>query len=327
MREDEPYAIRRHFFTTISHDVIPPPRGVVFDQVVGDRIIGLPLMQARFANGSGNASTMNWPVLDRTNWPNVADWMRVLAIDLNMRSQSNTAVDIQTAKEQYITYLAGAMYKALECVNFYQGQVLDSDSNCATPEPEPNNREYLAWQYAINVADYRDPDNTPTILEYPAASGHYLYGVEKQPFFTEAYAYLTAGNSPPTDDQWFHAVELYVPPYWRIPTVDPNNPVQPILYLRATGATSVLLPINSFANGVGSMLNELYGDPATGGTYYVFCGDPAAAPITLPPNPLPGSLNTFYKNPLFKFDNDGNGSVELVCLRQHVANLFTHTIV
>ncbi|HKQ48510.1 MAG TPA: hypothetical protein VJZ71_10605 [Phycisphaerae bacterium] len=328
LREDELYAIRRQLLTTISREASPPPPGILFDQSPpGDRIIGLPLTQARFASGSNNLSTMNWPVLDRVTWPAVPDWMRVLPIDLNMRTQ--VLADIQAMKETYITYLAGAVFRALEGVGTYQGNCVQDDCNGATAYDETLNREYFAWQFAVNAADYRDADNIPTILEWPAGSGHHLYGTEKQPFITEAYAYLTAGDNTPgpapiglPGDEWFHAVELYVPPYWRIPTVDPNNPGQPILYLHSRNVTpNVLIPINTFQQiPGGATLNELYGDPATGGTYYVFCGPTGDAPVGM-------NVNGFYRHPSFKFADTGNAEIELVfSATGSVADPFTHTI-
>lgn len=320
LREDEPYAVRRPLFTTISREVMPPPPGVVFDGA--SSVTGLPVDQATFVNGSNTSVPMAWPVIDSANSINAPDCMRVLPIDLNMRTPSSNPADILAAKEQYIQYLAAAMYKALEGVQAYQGQwVMD---NSVTPRDETINREYYAWQFAINAADYRDADNTPTIIEWPAGSGHYLYGAEKQPFFTEAYAYLTASadsSGPSIDsqpgDQWFSAVELYVPPYWRVPTVDPNNPGQPILYLRSS-ASPALLPINSFQLVPGGQtLSVLDGGP--GGQYFVFCGA-----LTNAPDP---TITGYYRNAAFNFANDGNGKVELVYSPTgNASDPFTHAI-
>ncbi len=320
MREDEPYAVRRPLFTTISREVMPPPPGVVFNGTTG--VTGLPANQVTFVNGSNTSVAMAWPVIDNINPINAPDCMRVLPIDLNLRTPSSNPANILAAKEQYIQYLAAAMYKALEGVQAYQGQwVLD---NTGTPQDETFNREYYAWQFAINAADYRDADNTPTIIEWPAGSGHYLYGAEKQPFFTEAFAYLTAGadsSGPSIDsqpgDEWFSAVELYVPPYWRIPTVDPNNPGQPILYLHASGSPA-LLPINSFQRIPGGQtLNVLDGGPS--GQYFVFCGA-----ITNAPDP---TVTGYYRNAAFNIANDGNGEVELVYSPTgNAADPFTHAI-
>lgn len=316
MREDEPYAIRRHLFTTISRETNVPPditKGLALIPAAGETKLDTLLRQL-WALG------MDWPVLissasplatdpNRPSSPAITDkfvippdrmpaeWARVMPIDLGMQD-----ADITAAKQAFVRYLAAAMYLALEGVQAYQGQWVRDDTTepSPTPQDESLNREYFAWQFAINTADYRDADNEPTVIEWPSGSGHLLYGVEKQPFFTEAYAYLTAGNTPPTDE-WFSAVELYVPPYWRIPTAE--------LYLHSTGLSPDvgLIPINSFQQiPSAATLNELYGDPATGGTYYVFCGDPSNAPPDL------AGGNGFYQNILFKFANDGNGEVELV---------------
>lgn len=268
--------------------------------------------------------------------PNVMppEWARTLPIDLNMRSASAAPADVADAKISFIRYMAAAMYLSMPRDNLatappncpplpgqeiasiegvYQGQLCD-DHPC-TPvavTDESLNREYMAWQFAINAADYRDNDNTPTIWQpWPTAFPNVLiYGVEKQPFFTEAFAYLTVGSGagPPGPgpsssfsggDEWFFAVELFVPPYWDIATSN--------LYIRSPGAVGptvdFLQPLSAFTRVFGGQPPILSGGPT--GQYVVLCGS-----LTAPPTGL--DTTGFYRHPGFRMPVDGDGYVELV---------------
>ena len=324
LQEDHPAAIRRPMFTTVSHEVVPPPTGLTFwdhgtpddgsdDTVVLDKSpVDEPLSvyPVRFLDAIGLPGPdwfMAWPVLNREDFPDLADWMRVQPIDINMSLDTTDAGEAEGFRRQYITYLAAAMYFALDGVDSYQGIALDA----AMDPYAPLNRQWLAWQFALNMADYRDSDSEPTILQWvfedpggPAEKSCTLFGLEKQPFFTEAYAHLIAGTDPdePSSqnipDAWYFAVELFIPPHWRIST--------DTLYLRSPGApVSGLIPLNSFTLVLDGTTLPTILDGGTYGTYVVFCGDTSAAPVDLDTTP-------FYRNFDFEIDTDGYGRVELV---------------
>lgn len=327
LRDDEPCAVRRSLLTTVSHEVVPPPAGVVLDPTE-NFVVGLSEHPVRIVSGSSPNTDvyMDWPVLHKDDFPteagfpNVPAHLRILPIDLNM-SNADPSVSAETTKRRFMQYVAAAMYLALDPrAGNYQGFAL-TDNSLTTPD-ERLNREYLAWQFAANIADYRDSDGEPTILQWvyqnagtPTEKSTYIYGVEKQPFLTEAYARLVAGDTPPTGpagesfpdaepDKWFCAIELYVPPLWKIPTTH--------LYLRLPGVDSTgLISLSSFrlVSSPTTLLSTLDGGPANGaGRYYVLCGSPNTA--------VPAELNTapFYRdNRLDIHVEDAPGSsVELV---------------
>lgn len=307
MQEDEPFSIKRQLVTTVSHAVEVPP----------DIRYGLATTDARLAQL--RSIGMDWPVLntpghgqsptlsgafDPANVNDaVPEWARVLRIDLNMGSAANPAA----ARDDFLRYAAAAMYLALEGVPSVQGIPVSG---------QPLNREWLAWQFAANLVDYRDYDNDPTIIYWPTQPGRVIYGVEKQPFLTEAYAHLRAGDTSggpsPTSrpgDRWFFAVELFVPPYWQLST---NN-----LYIRTpvTGSgPAELMPLSSFLSVSGNFPPPMDGGPT--GRWIVLCGSTTNPPTTI----SPVTLSTFYSNPRFRIATDGNGSVELVYSLTGAAN-------
>jgi hypothetical protein len=315
LQEDGPAAIRRPMFTTVSHEVVPGPS------------VGLPIgpldelllltNPVKFLGGQ-DAVQMTWPVLPPVGPDPTSDillpWMRRRSTDINMGLATADPNVIQATKELYVRYLAAAMYMALADVGRYQ--LFHLTDLLTTPnEDETLNRQWLAWQFALNMADYRDSDGQPTVLEWfytgqePGPS-RYLYGVEKQPFITEAYAYLVAGtgssegpdptNLPPEPDSWFFAVELFLPPHWIIAADTMEK-----LYLRCPGVPGQgLLPLNQFlqSGGQAPIL-----DGGLIGRYFVFSSD-----TTGPTGLDPQRLTTFYSNPAFEMAVDGAGSVELV---------------
>lgn len=304
LREDEPFSIKRHLLTTVSHATAPPPRiatapGATLDSALGDlrvRNMDWPVLHAAAFTPPAPPFPSNATLSNRyVNYPDVPEHLRAQPVDLNMSSP--VIGDREGIKWDFIRYAAAAIYMATESAagQSYQGIPLT-----------PTNREYLAWQFALNLADYRDDDNEPTSLEWPAGSGRYLFGVEMQPFFTEAYAHLIAGDtSPPTPDRWFYAVELYVPPYWRIPTEN--------LYIRSVGgAPAGLAPLSQFqkisgGSPPGGAANLL--DGGTNGRFIVLCGQTTDAPGSITSGLF---FNDFYRNSAFEFDKLGDARVELV---------------
>lgn len=319
LREDEPYAIRRHMLTTVSHQV-DAPLSLHHLLYMSANAASFPFSNAVRQSGESELEFvqrkfrergMDWPILGAPRYGAGAtlsgalaavteplpDWARLTRIDLNMGDVGNP----DGAKQDFIRYAAAAMYAALEGVTSYQGQTVDAN----TVEGRYN-REYFAWQFAVNLADYRDYDDEPTIIQWPPNSGRFIYGVEKQPFFTEAYAHLTAGDPRATPspvsrpgDQWFFAVELFVPPHWEIPT---NR-----LFIRSrspSSASSLMLPLSSFLSVLGNFPPPLNGD-GDRGRFIVLCGSTLYAPSTVTPN-------SYYRNSQFSIPTDGTGYVELV---------------
>ncbi|OWY70474.1 hypothetical protein B7486_16995 [cyanobacterium TDX16] len=299
--EHHRYFVRRPLLTTVSHFIEPPP--VLTAPAIPS--IDTRIVQLR-------ALGMDWPVLDTVrfgsgveptlsaayeNLPDVPEWARPQHIDLNMGSLGNGGA----AKEDFIRYSAAAMYLALEGVGEYQGQSLADDRN----------RQWLAWQFAVNIADYRDVDNEPTIVTITPAFGppFRVFGIEKQPFLTEAYAFVTAGNAASgprpvsgPGDKWFFAFELFVPPLWKVPLNSPDN-----LYIRVQPSIPGLglLPLSSFRNA-GNFPPVLSADGD--GDFFVLCGSKADAPSSL----TPLVLATFFSNPQFKIPVNGQGTIQLV---------------
>lgn len=359
LTEDEPFAVRRHMLTTVSNDVVPMP----------DLIRNTNLLPDPPGFSPANPATsldkriydlwqkgMDWPMLIADNspllgiappyWTNNSfsqklvipaaqmppEHFRALQIDLNMGD-----LDSAAAKQAFIRYAAAAMYMTMENVGQYQGLRMPGPADPFVSGFEASNREYTAWQFAVNLADYRDNDNEPTAWEWPIglAPAHYVFGVEKQPFFTEAYSYLTAGNvagpgpAAGGPDKWWFAVELFVPPFWKL---DASN-----LYLRiprTAGVPTVLSVPYSFKQiSTNSNLTEL--DGGTSGRYYVFCGATANAPLWAKGNPasypLGSGYNDFYQIvPApgvtdFMLPTDGTGRVELLyqspTVPQHVIDV------
>jgi len=312
-QEDQPYALRRHMLTTVNATVEPPIRDLDPSN--------LPTTGVRFLNDPVPDPmmqyTMAWPTLTSDNRQR---------IDLNMSDPDNPT----STKVNFIRYVAAAVWTALEDVDSYQGIPVD-DPPGATIKRNAFNREWLAWQFAVNLADYRDVDdpnpaldNVPTVLEWDWAQGVespvYIRGVEQQPFFTEAYVSLITGDAPadtggpqlessPDDqpDRWFFAFELFIPPGWTVP-ID-------TLYVRTPGSTTdgSLIALNTFLNvaglNAGNPGGVMSGGPVdTGeGRFYVFCGDTTHAPPS-----LAADVPSFYRNNAFDIALDGQGAIELV---------------
>ncbi len=345
--EDESWFVRRPLLTTASRAVQMPPNilsgtmpSVVVTPGPNDTALDIRLRQL-WALG------MNWPVLiDAARNPELAsdpaiptgggslfgrfivdssaggvrfpaEWARVNPVDLNM---SNPA-DAVSARADFVRFAAAAMFLALDGVPSVQGVPLNS------PVISVPMREYFAWQFAANLADYRDSDSVPTIVQWPNTNPPlFVFGVEKQPFFTEAYAHLTVGDSsaPPSGpigtnpgpggtgpDQWFYAFELFVPPGWVLST---DN-----LYFRRPDLPNTLLPLNTFLQVTNNLpASTLDGGPvdinavadADHGTYYVFCGNRSAAPASIINDPTFQARGFF--NDGLTIANDGGGALELV---------------
>ncbi|MBK8268838.1 MAG: hypothetical protein IPK83_11265 [Planctomycetes bacterium] len=358
MDEDELFAVRKPMLTTVSAEVVPPPAiGIqtfppsAIESPIDTRLrqlwslgmdwpvlmqLGSAIEQNPARPDSSAISTLSDEYVLPASTAMPADWARAQPVDLNMSSTT----DPLAAKYDFIRYTAAAMYMALEsganAGSFnYQGiPLLESQAAGASL-----NRQYLAWQFAVNLADFRDSDTAPTYWPWQPAPGEpvrHIFGVEKQPFFTEAYAFLTAGNSPSTGpigqnpppgspggpggppvvpDEWFFAFELFVPPGW---VIDTSN-----LYFRTPGADPALIPLTAFrqqtATGLGAPFGGvLNGGPADidavtdrdHGNYYVFASalDEAPADVRAKLTIFP---RTYVLNG-FTIDTSGYGRLELV---------------
>lgn len=334
LREDEPFGVRRHMLTTLSYAVRPPPRGLTLDKATENYVTDFASTNPVRIPPSTNPADdvyMGWPVLNKTIYagspvlafPEVPSWARVQRIDLNMGDPAATAPEeIAAIKQVFTRYVAAAMYKALQGADNYQCFRLTDDAT--TPQNEKTrNLEYLAWQFAANLVDYRDSDGEPTVIQwlYDGTNSQYVYGVEKQPFLTEAYAALVTGDSPDdgglqgqnlptTTDKWFHAVELFVPPGWKVSTAE--------LYINSVGAKARMpsgqlvdigpIALSQFRNGSSPMPAYLDGGAVNGtGQYYVLCG-----PITTVTSQFGIAADTFYTNANFKMATDGTANVQLI---------------
>jgi len=313
--EDEPFSIRRPMLTTVSRDVMLPPTDLNYNPATG--LAELPpagTFPVTWMNASTGAQAivMNDPA---DPWPliqgNLPDWMKVLPIDVNMTAAVTANPNLVQAG--YMKYMASAMFIALAGVNDASGLVTTAVAD----------RLAVAWQFAANIADYRDSDGIPTAIQLPTGIIH--HGLEKQPFFTEAYCRVQYNTEDDTqtaqdraaDDDWFDAVELFIPPTW---FVNINN-----LALRTPGSASpsgqnLGIPLAQFLRaGAPAVLDGNGTSTAanidTNGAYFVFCGPTAAAPASFT-DPLISAAASFYSNPGFEFDHDDGaatpGKVELV---------------
>ena len=309
--EEHPLAIRRPMITTISHEVLTPPPGIelFFDALNNQQtdnagirtlaslyLLPFPNSALRFVTNSPSYQgpfSMTWPVLPFANYPSIPDHMRLQRVDLNMSTPTTDPSVIEGLKTDFIRHVAAAMYAALEYnvstvstggVKRYQGLPVDGTG------PGEGNRQRLSWQFALNMADFRDSDAQPTTIEFGV--GSYLHGIEKQPFFTEAYARVDVRSevppNPEADDQWSDAVELYVPPGW---IIDTGN-----LYLRTVvpGVPNLGfpqgVPLTDFQGSSGALTTLNGGQVGGIGNYYVL----AASSTNLP---LGTVANSVYESP------------------------------
>ncbi len=359
--EDEPAFIRKPLLTTVSTEVRMPPDITMAatpstavgaeptDTPIDTRLrqlwslgMNLPVLidsasaLAAFAatdapqTGSLPGSPLNGTLYDRFLVPRAdmpPEWARVLPVDLNMTAIDSA--DEADVRADFIRYAAAAFYLSLDELD---QQLLNTDQDMKLQGIDLRGggarmREYLAWQFAVNLYDYRDADSRPTTIEWPTVPGVYISGVEKQPFFTEAYAWLRAGagggSGGPVlgpgsgaSDKWFFAVELYMPPGWSMTQGEVDN-----LYVRSPGTSMGLVPIGEFrqiANDTALRADGLDGGPVDVGTvadadhgnYYVLVGRRDNEPMRFQ-NDMPYRENGYFDN-RFRIATDGRGRVELV---------------
>lgn len=358
--EDDPAFVRKPLLTTVNGDVRMPPDITKSSMPTTGLPPAIPARSLADANIDARLRQlwsigMDWPVLIDANSalagliPTEAPlmgptpdsvfngslidrfvipteqmppaWARVMPFNLNMTFAGDpTDQAVKDIKAEFIRYAAAAMYFALDGVSDMQGIRINVAGNQAM-------REYLSWQFALNLADYRDADSIPTSIQWPTHPGIRITGVERQPFFTEAFVYLKAGSEPLSgpapgpgsgqSDKWFFAVELYVPPGWDI---DPTH-----LYLRSPGTTMGLRPLATFQNQQsGTALSSENGgymiggpaefvDPGDGdhGHYYVFSGPTTYEPPEFAADDGAYRDNAYVDNQ-FRIATNGSGRVELV---------------
>jgi len=362
--EDEPAFIRKPLLTTVNTEVRMPPNitaaatpstaiaaeptdtpidtrlrqlwslgmnlPVLIDNtspLAGDAITDAP-QTGTIAGSPLNGTLYNRFLVPRDQMP--PEWARALPVDLNMSALASA--DEADLRADFIRYAAAAFYLSLDELD---QQLPNSDQDMKLQGIDLRGggarmREYLAWQFAVNLYDYRDADARPTTIEWPTVPGVFISGVEKQPFFTEAYAWLRAGagggSGGPVlgpgsgaSDKWFFAVELYMPPGWSMTQGEVDN-----LYLRSPGTSMGLVPIGEFrqiANDTALRADGLDGGPvdigtvadADHGNYYVFVGNLDDEPMRFASD-MPYRENGYFDN-RFRIATDGRGRVELVWSR------------
>jgi len=319
LTEDDTGAIRRMMVTTVNHDVVPPTNDAGFNGNALTALAGVsPVSRVNPTTGALVPVNMTWPVTP--SGPGSASlpfWMRMHQINLNQTDVPTTNdVTVQTHINEYLGSLAAAMYLALG--DPANGGLTALQGTTLTPLL----RQRLAWQFAANVVDYRDSDQKPTMLEMPAAlGGGRIFGLEKQPFFTEAYCRVAYNQedppNPADDDDWFDAVELHVPAGWKIADLSK-------LFLRTPGSGTQSgigqgICLNQFLNSGGATPDAYMdgGEPTvvsgdrvlnTTGAYVVFCGRNVSVAA------VNGNVGAFFANNGFQINHGAAGSsdVELV---------------
>jgi len=308
-----PWAIRRPLFTTVNLDQARPS-DVTPAEVANMWAHTAMLLQPPVAPGlrldwplipplAGVDDVLNTGPTDSVTHPqtrlSIPARDRLQVVDLNVNADPTDPGRAMILND-YVGYLAGAMYKALTGVSSFQGRALNKI--VVPPQPLPagrpavTTREMLAWQFAANVCDYRDADNVRTVIAVDPTDltdpKKKVYGLEQQPFLTETYTRIVTDSPDPPDQPQYitrvYAVELYVPPGWTIGASEVNQ-----LYLKGVG-----IPL---ALGTFGFAGAMSGGPANGdGEYYVFADQQDA---TLP-------LSGLYYNPSFKIAKGGR--VELI---------------
>jgi len=178
-------ALRRPLLTTISRvcDRMPDPTST--QAFVGLTSAGQAIQVNPMPYGPGGIATPE-------------------KIDLNTPFSEADAA----ARADYLGWLIWAFDRAGDAGNGLQ--VLSDPTATGTLTAVPRNR--LATQLAANVVDFRDSDDTPTVIE-DASGANPVVGMENQPFINEVYTFIqqvadAAGNITVTAR---YAVELINP--------------------------------------------------------------------------------------------------------------------
>lgn len=168
-------------------------------------------------------------------------------IDLN--TPVNEAV--AAARAEYLGWLIWAFDRSGTASDGLQVMSDPGASGALTVIP----RVRLATQLAANVVDFRDSDDTPTVIE-DAGGGNPVVGLERQPFINETYAHVRKVRIDPTtvDVSSQFAVEI-VNPYpvamagYKL-KIGPNPPVslQPIPAASASGAGRLVVTSDLWGN-------------------------------------------------------------------------------
>jgi len=166
-----------------------------------------------------------------------------------------------------------------------------------TQGPDVDSRLRSAYQLALNIVDYRDPDDEPTVLTSTAAPTRVAFaGIEQQPFLTEGYALWAAAGDPVVLTKHV-AVEVFLPAGWLTDSLNLDR-----LLLKTDGADAIKL--SDFSNA----------PQLAPGEFHVFANvaDPA------PPGLIEAAPHKHYKDTFdvlaggvnLLYDPDGAGPIE-----------------
>lgn len=138
---------------------------------------------------------------DDRRWERVSELKQIPEIDDNVFKAIAPYVTTFSASEE-IYYVGTKIYPKLN-VNYASIQEIYD----VLSEYFPEKNKVLLQQFAVNIADFRDPDNVPSVFP---GSDHILpiIGVEITPYITEIYSDSLTDTSDGDDGQF---VELYNP--------------------------------------------------------------------------------------------------------------------
>lgn len=220
--EDSPWFLGKNLLTTTSYSStrMVIPRSFTLPTISTQALWSPSPGPLRLDPGNGGPAVLiNIPTLQDVLSGNFSE-----KIDLNpvFRDTAGNPVEpdqVPSQKADYIARLATALYIADLRLGWRNSPPRTSTSTS-------QEREDIAWQLAINIIDYADKDDEPTILIGPSSNPRYV-GLEAQPFlgkvFCEVqYDYNSSSVSSKT------AVELYNPfTYQPLPgvTMATRNPI------------------------------------------------------------------------------------------------------
>ncbi|MCD6386479.1 general secretion pathway protein GspK [Candidatus Sumerlaeota bacterium] len=138
---------------------------------------------------------------DDQRWEQVSELLQLPGIDEKIFRAIAPYVTTFSASEE-IYYLGTKIYPKLN-INYASVQEIYD----VLSEYFPDKNELLLQQFAVNIADFRDPDDVPTV--FPGSdTAMPVIGVEITPYITEIYADSLTDTVDGDDGQF---VELYNP--------------------------------------------------------------------------------------------------------------------
>lgn len=245
---ESPQFVRRPLFTTISksQNRIQLPVSVATGAaaaglpawfalpMIGPQPIGRPTFHP--VTGELIPATQRFELIDLNTDPTARDLNRNGVFGYNQAAQEPLdPLDVVV----YARHLASAMWLVLEGEPRYrindsptghkgledellafQGDMLEGPLPPLEIIGDDTRRRRMAWQFAVNVIDYRDADLVPTVYGQDVTGlAQPVYGVEPHPFITEVFVDISElvdvdGDGLITGaeaDDGIYAVELYNP--------------------------------------------------------------------------------------------------------------------